>query len=41
MFIREAANTIFIVFGFAQQGLEPTIYHIRDKHANHYNTDAA
>jgi hypothetical protein len=35
----EATNTNFKVFGLTQSGLEPTIYHIRGKHANHYTTD--
>jgi hypothetical protein len=36
----EATNTNFIVFGFTQLGLEPTIYYPRGEHANHYTTDA-
>jgi hypothetical protein len=36
----EATNTNFIVFGLNRPGLEPTIYHTRGKHANHYATDA-
>jgi hypothetical protein len=32
---------IFIVIGVTQPGLEPTIYHTRVEHANHYTTDAA
>ena len=36
----EATNTNFIVFGFTQLGLEPTIYRNRDDHANHYTTEA-
>jgi hypothetical protein len=36
----EATNTNFIVFGLTQPGLEPTIYHTRGEHANHYTTDA-
>ena len=28
------------IFGFTRSGLEPMIYHIWDKHANHYTTDA-
>jgi hypothetical protein len=36
----EATNTNFIVFGFTQSGLKPTIYRTRDEHANHYTTDA-
>ena len=41
MLSREATNTNFIVFGLTRPGLVPTIYHIRDEHANHYTTDAA
>ena len=37
----EAINTNFIVFSLTWPGLEPTIYHTRGKHANHYATDAA
>ena len=33
-------NTNFIVFGLTRPGLETTIYRTRDKHANHYATDA-
>jgi hypothetical protein len=36
----EATNINFIVFGLTRLGLEPTIYHTRGKHANHYTTDA-
>ena len=36
---REATNTKFIVFSLTHLGLEPTIYHIRGKDANHYFTD--
>jgi hypothetical protein len=36
----EATNTSFIVFGLTRPGLEPTIYHTRGEHANHYTTDA-
>jgi hypothetical protein len=28
------------VFGLTQPGLEPTTYHTRGEHANHYATDA-
>ena len=35
----EATNTNFIVFGFTQPGLEPTIYHTRGEHTYHYTTD--
>ena len=36
----EATNTNCIVFGLTRPGLEPTIYHTRGEHANHYATDA-
>ena len=36
----EATNTNFIVIGLTQPGLEPMINRTRDKHANHYATDA-
>ena len=36
----EATDTNFIVFGLTRPGLEPTIYHTRGEHANHYTTDA-
>ena len=36
----EVTNTNFIVFGLTRSGFEPTIYCTRDKHANHYTTDA-
>ena len=36
----EATITNCIVFGVTQTGLDPTIYHTRGKHANHYTTDA-
>ena len=36
----EATNTNFIVFGLIRPVLEPTIYHTRGEHANHYATDA-
>jgi hypothetical protein len=32
----EATNSNFIVFGLTRSGLEPTIYHTRGEHANHY-----
>ena len=35
----EATNTNFIVFGLTRSVLEPTIYHTRDEHDNHYTTD--
>jgi hypothetical protein len=37
----EATNTNFIVFGLTKPGHEPTIYHTRGEHANHYATDAS
>ena len=40
VFSKEATNTILIVFGLIQLGLEPTINRTRGKHANHYTTDA-
>ena len=36
----EATNTNFIIFGLTRPGIEPTIYRIRDEHANHYTTSA-
>ena len=36
----EATNTNFMIFGLTRPGIEPTIYHIRDEHANHYTTNA-
>jgi hypothetical protein len=36
----QATNTNFIVFGFTQRELEPTIYRTRGEHANHFATDA-
>ena len=36
----EATNANFIVFGLTGRGLEPTVYHTRGEHANHYSTDA-
>jgi hypothetical protein len=38
--VGEATNTNFIVFGLTRPGLDPTIYHTRGEHANHYTTDA-
>ena len=35
----EATSNSFIVLGLTRPELEPTIYHTRGKHANHYNTD--
>ena len=36
----EARNTNFIVFDLTRPVLEPTIYHARCEHANHYTNDA-
>jgi hypothetical protein len=36
----EAANTKFIVFNLTRSGLEPMFHHTRDKHTNHYTTNA-
>jgi hypothetical protein len=36
---RRRANTSFIVYGLTQAGLEPTIFHLRGEHTNHYTTD--
>ena len=36
----EGTHTNFIVFGLTGSGMEPTIYHTRGEHANHYTTDA-
>jgi hypothetical protein len=36
----EATNTNCIVVGLTRPGLEPTIYHTRAEHANHYTVDA-
>jgi exonuclease I len=36
----EATYTNLIVFGLIRPVLEPTIYHTRGKHANHYVIDA-
>jgi hypothetical protein len=36
----EATNTNCIVFGLTRPGVEPTIYHTRSEHANHYTIDA-
>jgi hypothetical protein len=36
----EATNTNLLVFGLTGAELEPTIYHTRGEHANHYTTDA-
>ena len=38
MLCGEAINTYFIVFGFTRPGLDPTNYHTRGEHANHYIT---
>jgi hypothetical protein len=32
----EATNTNVIVFGLTRPGLEPSIYHARGEHSNHY-----
>jgi exonuclease I len=40
VFSGEATDTKLIVFGLIRAGLEPTIYHTRGKHANHYVIDA-
>jgi hypothetical protein len=37
--LTEKTNTKFIVFGLTRPGLEPTTYHTRGEHANHYATD--
>ena len=29
-----------MIFGLTRPGIEPTIYRIRDEHANHYTTNA-
>jgi hypothetical protein len=36
----EATNTKFIVFDLTRPVLEPTTYHTRREHANHYATNA-
>jgi hypothetical protein len=36
----EATTTNFIVFGLTSSGLEPTNYHTRGEHTNHYTIDA-
>jgi hypothetical protein len=40
MLSREATNINFIVFSLTRLELEPSIYHTRGEHANHYTTDA-
>ena len=35
----ETTNTNCIVVGLTRSRLEPTMYHTRDEHVNHYNTD--
>ena len=40
LFLLKATNDNGIVFGLTRSGLEPTIYHTRDEHTNHYATDA-
>jgi hypothetical protein len=39
-FVSGGVNTKFIVFDLTRPGFEPTIYHIRGEHANHYTTKA-
>ena len=39
VFIEKQHIPIFIVFGLIRPAIEPTIYHIRGEHANHYITD--
>ena len=39
LLIGEATNTNVKVFDMTRSGLEPTIYHTRGEHANHYTTD--
>jgi hypothetical protein len=36
----EATNTNLIEFGLTRSVVEPTIYHTRGEHANHYTIDA-
>jgi len=36
----KATGTNFIVFGLTRTELKPTVYLIRNEHANHYTTDA-
>jgi hypothetical protein len=36
----EATNTNLIEFGLTRSVVEPTIYHTRGEHANHYAIDA-
>jgi hypothetical protein len=31
---------MFIIFDLIGEGFEPTIWHIRGEHANHYTADA-
>ena len=43
LFLRNAAclaEKQQIPIGLTRMGLEPTIYHTRGEHANHYTTDA-
>jgi len=40
VFIGEATNTNFIVFGMIRTGVEPTIYHTQGELAKHYAIDA-
>jgi hypothetical protein len=36
LFLGEATNTNFVVFGLTRPGLEPTIYRTQHEHSNHY-----
>jgi hypothetical protein len=40
MLIGGAANTKLTVSGLTRPGIQPMIYWIRGKHANHYTTNA-
>jgi hypothetical protein len=37
--LAEKQQIPILVFGLTRPRLEPTIYHTRDEHANHYPTD--
>jgi hypothetical protein len=37
--LAEKQQIPILVFGLTKPGLEPTIYHTRGEHANHYNTN--
>ena len=39
VWLAEATNTNFIVFGLTRPGLQHMIYHTRGEHAYHYATD--